>query len=69
MGLRLTGSIGAIKDLPGYNQGWWSIQDSSAQWVSYLLDPQPGETIIDACAAVRWINNSTLPNASTNCAY
>lgn len=51
LGLRLTGSIGAIHDLPGYNQGWWSIQDSSAQWVSYLLDPQPGETIIDACAA------------------
>ncbi|CAD0217994.1 MULTISPECIES: 16S rRNA (cytosine(967)-C(5))-methyltransferase [Planktothrix] len=51
LGLRLTGSIGSIKDLPGYNQGWWSIQDGSAQWVSYLLDPQPGETIIDACAA------------------
>ncbi|VXD18202.1 Ribosomal RNA small subunit methyltransferase B [Planktothrix serta PCC 8927] len=51
LGLRLMGSIGAIQKLPGYDQGWWSIQDSSAQWVSYLLDPQPGETIIDACAA------------------
>ena len=49
-GLRLK-SAGAIPDLPGYKQGWWVIQDSSAQLVSHLLDPQPGETIIDACAA------------------
>ncbi|MEB3342047.1 16S rRNA (cytosine(967)-C(5))-methyltransferase [Okeania sp.] len=49
--LRLTGAIGQIQKLPGYNQGWWSIQDSSAQLVSYLLNPQPGEIIIDACAA------------------
>ncbi|OCR02305.1 16S rRNA (cytosine(967)-C(5))-methyltransferase [Oscillatoriales cyanobacterium USR001] len=49
--LRLNGSIGAIYNLPGYNEGWWTIQDSSAQLVTHLLDPQPGETIVDACAA------------------
>lgn len=49
-GLRLE-NAGAITDLPGYQQGWWMIQDSSAQLVTHLLDPQPGETIIDACAA------------------
>lgn len=49
--LRLTGGVGAIQKLPGYNEGWWSVQDSSAQLVSYLLNPQPGEIIIDACAA------------------
>jgi 16S rRNA (cytosine967-C5)-methyltransferase len=49
--LRLNGSTGAIQNLPGYSEGWWTIQDSSAQLVTYLLDPQPGETIIDACAA------------------
>ena len=49
-GLRLE-SAGAVTDLPGYKQGWWVIQDSSAQLVTHLLDPQPGETIIDACAA------------------
>ena len=37
--------------LPGYADGWWTVQDSSAQLVSYLLDPKPGETVIDACAA------------------
>ena len=49
--LRLNGSTGAIQNLPGYNEGWWTIQDSSAQLVTHLLDPQPGETIIDVCAA------------------
>ncbi|MGK7922222.1 MAG: 16S rRNA (cytosine(967)-C(5))-methyltransferase [Trichodesmium sp.] len=49
--LRLTGAVGSIQKLPGYHEGWWSIQDSSAQLVSYLLNPQPGEIIIDACAA------------------
>ena len=49
-GLRLEGT-GDITKLPGYKEGWWLIQDSSAQLVSHLLDPQPGETIIDACAA------------------
>jgi 16S rRNA (cytosine967-C5)-methyltransferase len=49
--LRLNGSIGAIQKLPGYQEGWWTIQDSSAQLVTHLLDPQPGEFIIDACAA------------------
>ena len=49
--LRLDQSVGAIPALPGYEQGWWSVQDSSAQWVGYLMDPQPGEVIIDACAA------------------
>ncbi|MGB6294640.1 MAG: 16S rRNA (cytosine(967)-C(5))-methyltransferase, partial [Rivularia sp. (in: cyanobacteria)] len=49
--LRLLSSPGAIKNLPGFNEGWWTIQDSSAQLVSYLLNPQPNEVIIDACAA------------------
>ncbi|MBF2064430.1 MAG: 16S rRNA (cytosine(967)-C(5))-methyltransferase [Calothrix sp. C42_A2020_038] len=49
--LRLTGNSGAIQNLPGYHQGWWTVQDSSAQLVGHLLDPQPEEVIIDACAA------------------
>lgn len=49
--LRLNGSTGAIQNLPGYNEGWWTIQDSSAQLVTHLLDPHPGEIIIDGCAA------------------
>lgn len=49
--LRIEGSRGSIQQLPGYDSGWWSIQDSSAQLVTHLLNPQPGEKIIDACAA------------------
>ena len=49
--LRLKGKIGTIPTLPGFSQGHWTVQDTSAQLVSYFLDPQPGDTIIDACAA------------------
>ena len=49
--LRLLTHKGAITKLPGYAEGWWTVQDSSAQLVSYLLDPQPGETVMDACGA------------------
>ncbi|MFB8788252.1 MAG: 16S rRNA (cytosine(967)-C(5))-methyltransferase [Potamolinea sp.] len=49
--LRVTGGIGTIQQLPGFDQGWWSIQDSSAGLVSHLLDPQAGEVVIDTCAA------------------
>ncbi|MDJ0573549.1 MAG: 16S rRNA (cytosine(967)-C(5))-methyltransferase [Xenococcaceae cyanobacterium MO_234.B1] len=49
--LRINDSMGDITLLPGYQEGWWIVQDSSAQLVTHLLDPQPGETIIDACAA------------------
>ncbi len=51
LGIRLTGSAGAIPNLPGYTEAWWTVQESSAQLVSLLLDPQPGEVIVDACAA------------------
>ncbi|MBW4443328.1 MAG: 16S rRNA (cytosine(967)-C(5))-methyltransferase [Plectolyngbya sp. WJT66-NPBG17] len=49
--LRLPSGAGAIHNLPGYTEGWWIVQDSSAQFVSYLVDPQPGEIVADACAA------------------
>jgi 16S rRNA (cytosine967-C5)-methyltransferase len=50
-GLRFTKNVGSISQLPGYQEGWWTIQDSSAQLVTHLLDPQPHEVVIDACAA------------------
>ncbi|MEH2417499.1 16S rRNA (cytosine(967)-C(5))-methyltransferase [Nostoc sp.] len=49
--LRLIGNAGSIQKLPGFKEGWWTVQDSSAQLVGHLLDPQPGEVVIDACAA------------------
>lgn len=40
-----------VERLPGYQQGWWSIQDESAMAASELLAPAPGERILDMCAA------------------
>jgi len=39
------------RNLPGYDQGWFYVQDPASQWVTELLDPRPGERILDACAA------------------
>lgn len=37
--------------LPGFEEGRVSIQDGAAQLATELLHPQPGERILDACAA------------------
>ena len=49
--IRIESHAGDVRRLPGYQEGWWVVQDSSAQLVSHLLDPQPGETVLDMCAA------------------
>jgi 16S rRNA (cytosine967-C5)-methyltransferase len=40
-----------LSEVPGFAAGRVSVQDSSAQWAAALLDPQPGERVLDACAA------------------
>ncbi|WP_170286806.1 16S rRNA (cytosine(967)-C(5))-methyltransferase RsmB [Thermochromatium tepidum] len=40
-----------MRELPGFDDGWVSIQDSGAQLAARLLDAQPGERVLDACAA------------------
>jgi 16S rRNA (cytosine967-C5)-methyltransferase len=40
-----------IESLPGFGEGRVSVQDAGAQVAAYLLDAQPGERILDACAA------------------
>jgi 16S rRNA (cytosine967-C5)-methyltransferase len=37
---------------PAFAKGWFQVQDEAAQAVSYLLDPQPGHTVLDACAGL-----------------
>ena len=37
--------------LPGYDDGWFSVQDEAAQLSAELLDLQPGQRVLDACAA------------------
>ena len=40
-----------VEQLPGFAEGQISVQDVAAQLASPLLAPQPGERILDACAA------------------
>ncbi|WP_028670886.1 16S rRNA (cytosine(967)-C(5))-methyltransferase RsmB [Saccharospirillum impatiens] len=40
-----------VLQLPGFEQGRVSVQDEAAQQCAFLLDPQQGERILDACAA------------------
>jgi 16S rRNA (cytosine967-C5)-methyltransferase len=40
-----------VSDLPGFYSGAASVQDAGAQLAAQLLSPQPGELILDACAA------------------
>ncbi len=40
-----------VDELPGFADGRVSVQDAAAQLAASLLGPQPGERILDACAA------------------
>lgn len=40
-----------VSQLPGFGQGWVTVQDLSAQRCALLLEPQNNETILDLCAA------------------
>ena len=40
-----------VSELPGFYGGAASVQDAGAQLAAILLNPQPGDLILDACAA------------------
>src|SRR5690606_28839913 len=42
---------GAVESLPGFAEGLFQVQGEASQLVTYLLSPQRGERILDACAA------------------
>jgi 16S rRNA (cytosine967-C5)-methyltransferase len=41
----------AVRDLPGYEPGWFAVQDESAMRVASALSPAPGSRVLDLCAA------------------
>ena len=50
-GLCLAAASGDLRMLPGFKEGHWCVQDRTAQAIAPLLAPQPGERVLDACAA------------------
>jgi 16S rRNA (cytosine967-C5)-methyltransferase len=48
-GVSVTG--GASRRLPGDREGWYQVQDEGSMLIARLLDPRPGERLLDACAA------------------
>jgi 16S rRNA (cytosine967-C5)-methyltransferase len=40
-----------IRSLPGYAEGWFTVQDASAMAAASALAPEPGMTVLDLCAA------------------
>jgi 16S rRNA (cytosine967-C5)-methyltransferase len=42
---------GPVPSLPGFNEGAFYVEDEAAQLIPPLLDPQPGDIVLDACAA------------------
>jgi 16S rRNA (cytosine967-C5)-methyltransferase len=40
-----------VRLLPGFQEGWVSVQDAGAQLAPLLLQAQPGMRVLDACAA------------------
>jgi len=41
----------AVHKLPGYTEGWFTVQDPATSVPIDLLRPFPGESVLDACAA------------------
>lgn len=40
-----------VAELPGFEAGDVMVQDGAAQYAAILVDPQPGDRVLDACAA------------------
>jgi len=40
-----------IKNLPGYAEGAFAVQDGAAQFAAGILGAEPGQRVLDACAA------------------
>jgi 16S rRNA (cytosine967-C5)-methyltransferase len=49
--LHIEGWSGSPRALPGYEGGWFYVQDPSSVWVSRFLAPESGEQVLDLCAA------------------
>ena len=51
-GIKLINPKRSIPDLRAFKNGWFQVQDEAAQLVTLLLNPQPEESVLDACAGL-----------------
>lgn len=42
---------GSPSKLPGYDDGLFTVQDEAAAFISKVVDPAPGDLVVDLCAA------------------
>lgn len=52
LGLTLDNPGKPPAQLPGFEAGWFQIQDEAAQLAVQILNPKPEETVLDACAGL-----------------
>lgn len=52
VGIEIVHPRSSIPGLSAFKAGWFQVQDEAAQLVSMLLDPKPGQTVLDACAGL-----------------
>ncbi len=49
--LQVAALRGPVRSLPGYQEGFFAVQARASQMIAPLLSAEPGERILDACAA------------------
>jgi 16S rRNA (cytosine967-C5)-methyltransferase len=51
-GITIVDPVASIPEFSAFKSGCFQVQDEAAQLVSLLLNPRPGETVLDACAGL-----------------
>jgi len=51
-GINISSPGKPVTEIEGFSQGLFQIQDEAAQLVSQILNPKPGEIVLDACAGL-----------------
>jgi 16S rRNA (cytosine967-C5)-methyltransferase len=52
VGISLSNPKRSLPKIKAFEDGMFQVQDEAAQLVTYLLHPQPDETVLDACAGL-----------------
>ncbi|MBT4363063.1 MAG: 16S rRNA (cytosine(967)-C(5))-methyltransferase RsmB [Desulfobacterales bacterium] len=51
-GLKIYSSNVPVPEIKGFRDGFFQVQDEAAQIVTMILNPKPGEKVLDACAGL-----------------